>query len=69
LKKAVMLDQAEAQKTGKSANPGFRLRLGIALASAGDKPNAKKEVAAALESEKDLSQKEATQARMLLANL
>lgn len=69
LKKAVMLDQAEAQKTGKSANPAFRLRLGIALASAGDKPNAKKEVATALESEKDLSQKEATQARTLLANL
>ncbi len=69
LKKAVMLDQTEVRKTGKSANPAFRLRLGIALSAAGDKSNAKKEVAIALESEKDLSRKEAAQAKTLLASL
>ncbi len=69
LKKAVVLNQTEAQKAESSINPAFRLRLGIALASAGDKMNAKKEVAVALQSEKDLTQQEAAQAKSLLASL
>jgi tetratricopeptide (TPR) repeat protein len=69
LKKAVVLDEADARKTEKTANPAFRLRLGIALASAGDRTGAKREVAAALQSEKDLSRQEAAQAKTLLASL
>ena len=69
LKKAVAMDDADVKKSGKTANPAFRLRLGIALASSGDKPGAKREVAAALESEKDLSQQEAAAAKTLLASL
>lgn len=36
-KKAVVLDEAEAQKSGKGVNPGYRTRLGMALASAGER--------------------------------
>ena len=69
LKKAVALNEAEAQKNGQAANPAYRVRLGIALASAGDKQNARKEVALALENEGNLSRKDLHEARILLASL
>lgn len=69
MKKAVSLDEAEAGSTGNTPNPGYRLRLGMALASAGDKPNARKEVETALKREQDLSQKEVQEAKNLLGNL
>lgn len=69
LKKAVALDEAEAARTGRAANPAYRLRLGQALATAGDKPSARKEVEIALENEKDLSQKEVQDAKSLLSTL
>lgn len=69
LKKAVALDEAAAKKNEKNTNPAFRLRLGIALASAGDKSGAKREVAVALESEKNLTEQEAAQAKTLFASL
>lgn len=69
IKKAVALDEAEAGRTGKAPNPVYRLRLGMALASAGDKPNARREVETALKREQDLSQKEAQDAKNLLATL
>ncbi|HSK71283.1 MAG TPA: tetratricopeptide repeat protein [Pyrinomonadaceae bacterium] len=69
LKKAVAFDETEAKRNGRSVNPGFRVRLGMALASAGDKPSAKREAATALERERDLSQKEAQEAKNLLATL
>ena len=68
-KKAVALDDAEAAKNGVSVNPAYRVRLAMALASAGDKMNAKKEVEAALKREHDLSQTEAEEAKKLLAAL
>ena len=69
LKKAVALDQAEASRSGRQTTPAYRLRLGMALASAGDKPSARKEVATSLENGQSLSEKEMRDARNLLANL
>ena len=48
-KQAVSLDALEAQQEGRSTNPGYRLRLGLALHSAGEKDAAKREIAAALQ--------------------
>ncbi len=47
-KKAVALDAGEAQRAGRTPNPGYRLRLGMALHSAGQTIEAKREIAAAL---------------------
>lgn len=69
MKKAVALDAADAKRAGKPETPGYRLRLGQALASAGDRPNARKEVEVALQNQKDLSEKEVQEARNLLAGL
>jgi tetratricopeptide (TPR) repeat protein len=69
LKKATAIDVAEASKTGRNPNPAYRLRLGTALASSGDKPSAKKEVEIALRSEKDLSKEDAQSAKNLLSSL
>ena len=69
LKRAVSMDEADAIRTGVATNPGYRLRLGVALASAGDKPNARREVETALKNEKDLSDQEKQEARNLLATL
>lgn len=68
-KKAVALDTADAGKVGQNPNPAYRLRLGMALASAGDKMSARREVETSLENEKSLSQQEAQNARNLLAKL
>jgi tetratricopeptide (TPR) repeat protein len=69
LKKAVALDDAEAKRTGAKTNAAYRLRLGTALASSGDKLSARKEVETSLANEQSLSQKEAQDAKSLLANL
>jgi len=69
MKKAVSLDEAEAVRTGSAVNPAYRLRLGMALASAGDKPNARREVETALKREQNLSREEVQEARNLLGNL
>jgi len=69
LKKAVALDEADARRTGAAPNPAFRLRLGTALASAGDKLSARREVETSLANEQSLSQKEAQDAKSLLAGL
>ncbi len=68
-KKAISLDEAEIARTGAPANPAYRLRLALAMASSGDKPNAKREVESALRNEKNLSQQEAQEAKKLLGNL
>ncbi len=65
LRKAVALDD----KSGKNANPGYRVRLGQALASAGDKVSARREVETSLRFQKELSQKEMSDARSVLASL
>lgn len=69
LKKAVALDEAETKRTGGRPNPAYRLRLGTALASAGDKLSARREVETSLANEQSLSQKEAQDAKNLLASL
>lgn len=69
LKKAVALEDADAARRGRAANPAYRLRLGQALASAGDKPSARREVELALQQEKGLSQKEVQDAKSLLGSL
>jgi tetratricopeptide (TPR) repeat protein len=68
-KKAVAIDAAQAGKLGQAPNPAYRLRLGMALASAGDKMSARKEVETSLQNEQSLSQKEAQDAKSLLARL
>lgn len=69
LKKAVVLDEAEAARTGNSVNSAYRVRLASALATAGDKSNARREAETALAQEKNLSREEIQEARNLLANL
>ena len=69
LKKAVSLDEANAKRAGGQTNAAYRLRLGTALASAGDKSSARKEVEISLSNEQNLSRKEAQDAKNLLASL
>lgn len=69
LKKAVALEEANAQKTGTSPNPGYRVRLGMALAKAGDKAQARREVETSLRSIDFLSQREVREAKGVLASL
>ncbi len=47
-KQAVAIDMSQAQQEGRVENAGYRLRLGMALHSAGQKDEAKREIAAAL---------------------
>ncbi|HEX8636906.1 MAG TPA: tetratricopeptide repeat protein [Pyrinomonadaceae bacterium] len=69
MKKAVALDEAAAQRAGNQSNPAYRLRLGAALASAGDKTSARREVENSLQNVANLSQRDAQEARNILANL
>ena len=69
LKKAVVLDEADAKRANAPTNAAYRLRLGTALASSGDKLSARREVETSLANERSLSQKEAQDAKSLLAAL
>lgn len=69
LKKAVALDNTNTQKLGTSPNPGYRVRLGMALAKAGDKVSARREVETSLQRVDVLSQREIRDAKSILANL
>jgi tetratricopeptide (TPR) repeat protein len=69
LKKAVALDEAQAQKAGKGVTPGYRVRLAKALASAGDKTSAKREAETSLQNASLLSMREAQDAKGLLSSL
>ena len=64
-RKAVALDE----KSGRSANPGYRVRLGVALASAGDKASARREVETSLRSQSEMTEQEVSDAKGLLAKL
>ena len=68
-KKAVALNEAETAKSGVRANSAYRLRLGMALASAGDRFSAKREVEVSLQNANGLNEKEVQDARSLLASL
>ncbi len=65
LRKAIALDE----KSGKPATAGYRVRLATALAMAGDKASARREVETSLRSENELSQQESADARKVLASL
>jgi hypothetical protein len=71
LQKAVALDEAAARKTNGSPTPSYHYHLGMALASKGDKPAAKREIELALSiSTKPNTQfSEADDARKALATL
>lgn len=69
LKKAVALDEAQAQKAGRGVTPGYRVRLAKALASAGDRASARREVETSLQNASLLSMREAQDAKGLLASL
>ena len=69
MKKAVALDDTEARRAGSASNPVFRLHLGAALASAGDKASARREVENSLQNAANLSRKDAREARNILASL
>lgn len=68
-KKAVALEDASSRRTGVAPNQGFRVRLGMALAKAGDKTSAKREVETSLKSSELLSQREVKDAKTVLASL
>ena len=68
-KKAVALDEANIQKTGTAATPGYRVRLGMALAKTGDKESARREAETSLRKINELSQREVSDARGILASL
>lgn len=67
-RKAVAIDEASAQKTGGAPAPGYRVRLGMALAKAGDKDSARREAEASLRQIAKLSEREIQDARSVLAN-
>ena len=68
-KKAITLDEAEAAKGGLTRNPGYRLRLAMALAALGDRPNAKREAETAAKNENNLSPQEQVEVKKLLSSL
>jgi tetratricopeptide (TPR) repeat protein len=69
LRKAVALDDANAQKNGTKPNAGYRVRLGMALAKSGDKASARREVETSLRSMDRLTQREIVDARNVLSSL
>jgi len=69
LKKAVTLEEENAHRTGATPNPGYRLRLGMALARSGDKTSARREVESSLKYSAIMSSRDANAAREVLNNL
>ena len=69
LRKAVALDETEAKRTGTAVNPSYRLRLATAMASAGDKTGARRELEASLQNANQLSPQDTQSAKSLLATL
>ena len=65
LRRAIALDE----KAGGTAAAGYRVRLGMALASAGDKAGARRQVEASLRNLNMLSQQEVVDAKHMLATL
>ncbi len=66
-KRAIALYEAATRKNGTAPNAGYRVRLGMALARAGDPSGAKREAQASLRFPEGLSNKERTDAHGLLA--
>lgn len=68
-KKAVALEEIAAKQANRAADPAYRLRLGMALASAGDKSSARRELEISLLNQQNLSEREMQEAKNLLSNL
>ncbi len=64
-RKAVAIDE----KSGNNSNPGYRVRLGSALARAGDKAGARREIETSLKFQNALTSKEIGDAKSVLASL
>jgi tetratricopeptide (TPR) repeat protein len=68
MRKAVAMDEANAQKNNVAITPGYRVRLSLALAKAGDKTSARREAEISLKYASALSQREANDAKSVLAS-
>lgn len=68
-KKAVAIDEASVQKSGGTNSPGYHVRLGMALAKAGDKASARREAEVSLRNINALNQREVNDAKSILASL
>jgi len=71
LQKAVTMDEALAKKNNGVATPSFHYHLGMALASKGDKPGARREIEQALSlgAKPNMQFGEADEARKALSTL
>ena len=69
LRKAVAIDESNSKASGTAPNAGYRVRLGMALAQYGDKASARREVENGLRNVSLLSEREQTDARLVLASL
>lgn len=69
LQKAADLDQASAARRGLAPNPGYRYRLGLAMAAGGDKQGARRELEQALVLGEKTGFAQADAARKTLATL
>ena len=67
-RKAVQLEEADARANGRTPDPGYRLRLGLALHKAGDKSRARAEVAAALKTGAQFRKQEIAKAKEVLGD-
>lgn len=64
-RKAIAIDE----KLNGTVNPGYRVRLAMALANSGDKASAKREAEISLQQAKDLSQQEVNDAKRVISSL
>lgn len=69
LQKAADLDQATASRRGVAPNPGYRYRLGLALAAGGDRQGARRELEQAIVIGEKTGFPQADDARRTLATL
>ncbi len=67
LRRAVALEETNSKRTGITPNAGYRVRLGMALARAGDKTGARREAEISLRFTDSLSHREVSDARGVLA--
>ena len=66
-KRAVALEEAQVARSGGVPNPGYRVRLGMALAKSGDRSGARREAEISLRFTDSLSHRELADARNVLA--
>lgn len=69
LRKAIALDESNARRTGAAETAGYRVRLGMALAKAGDRDRARRELETSLANTSELTQRELKDAKAILAAL